>query len=188
MYIARILCPILSLGPGKRLVIWTKGCSKNCPDCISPEMASFDESCYVPVEDIYGIVEKIYNSEGFDGVTISGGDPFEQLDELLLLLKKIRKFTNDILVYTGYIWSDFEEKIDSATKCGLIKNIGVLIDGPYIKEQNFDNLTLRGSANQNIIFFDQKLKKQYEIYLKQGRLLQNIYMGEDLCIIGIMNK
>ena len=52
MFIERILCPIVTLGPGKRLVIWTKGCSKNCLGCISPEMATVGNAKSFDVEQI----------------------------------------------------------------------------------------------------------------------------------------
>ena len=38
MEIDRILYPVESLGPGKRVVVWTIGCSKHCKNCSNKEL------------------------------------------------------------------------------------------------------------------------------------------------------
>lgn len=188
MFIERILCPIVTLGPGNRLVIWTKGCNKNCSGCISPEMSVIGNAKSFDVEQIFCIVKNIYDTEGFDGVTISGGDPFEQLDELLDLVERLKEVTNDILVYTGYVWNSFKESLDEITISRIIRNISVLIDGPYIREQNIAGLALRGSQNQRIIYFDRAKEELYGKYMESGRQLQNIYIDDDIITVGIMER
>lgn len=188
MYIERILCPIVALGPGKRLVIWTKGCSKKCAGCISPEMADADNVRSVSVQDICKIVSNIHKTDGFDGITISGGDPLEQLSELIELLENLRTYTDDILVYTGFVWSVFSKSLETSVIQKMKSLISVLIDGPYIHEQNIPQLPLRGSLNQNIIFFDETQRNKYEAYMSEGRKLQNIYWDEKLLTVGIVDK
>ena len=39
-------------GLGIRTVIWTQGCSHNCPSCHNPETHSFKEGFLVSVEEI----------------------------------------------------------------------------------------------------------------------------------------
>lgn len=188
MYVERLLCPIVTLGPGKRLVIWTKGCSKKCPGCISPEMAFVGKSKSIDVEDLFTIIKNIFNTDGFDGITISGGDPLEQLDELIVLLEHLKSLVDDILVYTGFVWEKFSENLDETTLNKIQSYISVLIDGPYIQEKNIDNLPLRGSTNQKMIFFDLQKKQMYEEYMKNGRQLQNVYVDNDILTVGIMDK
>ena len=188
MYVERILCPIVTLGPNKRLVLWTKGCTKACKGCISPEMADTGDAKPVAVSEIYRIIENVFKSEGFEGVTISGGDPFEQLPELLELVKMLRRITDDILVYTGFVWDEFSKTLSPETIDDITRNISVLIDGPYIPERNKSGLALRGSDNQNIIFFDAGKKKVYEGYIKNGRTLQNVYMDDKVIVVGILDR
>ena len=38
MYLDRILYPVTSLGPGKRLCIWVSGCNARCEGCANPEL------------------------------------------------------------------------------------------------------------------------------------------------------
>lgn len=188
MFVERILCPIVTLGPGRRLIIWTKGCSKKCKGCISPEMASIEGTKEISVKDLFSIILNIYQTERFEGITISGGDPLEQLSELIMLLEKLREITDDILVYTGYVWEDFNRTISLEEREKLERSISVLIDGPYVQEKNSSDLSLRGSSNQNIIYFDWSKKETYEAYLKKGRQLQNVYIDNKFFSIGIMNR
>lgn len=188
MFIERILCPIVTLGPGKRLVIWTKGCSKNCPGCISPEMAVVGNARPYDVERIFCIVKNICDTEKIDGVTVSGGDPFEQLDELLDLAERLRTLVDDVLVYTGYEWESFKQSLSEDTINRIESNISVLIDGPYIEEKNIPGLALRGSENQRLIFFDSRKEDLYTEYMKAGRQLQNIYLDNKVLTVGIMER
>ena len=185
MYIDRILYPITTLGPGNRLVIWTKGCSKHCKNCANPELWSVGNGKNVAIEEIFRIILNIHNETQIDGITISGGDPLEQVNELLDLLEMMKNITTDILVYTGFYYKDLQDKWDKVIIERLENSIGVLIDGPYIEELNEENLTLSGSANQNIIYFDNSLKETFEEYLKKGRKIQNVYMGKQLISVGM---
>ncbi len=188
MFIDRILAPIESLGPGKRLVIWTKGCSKRCKGCANPELWDVSNSKVYEVEDIVKIIGNIYKEIRFEGITISGGDPLEQREELLLLIELLQSFTEDIAVYTGYTWDEIIMTWDDNDVTRLKKSISVLIDGRYIEEQNMKDVVLRGSSNQRIHYFKERFKRQYEDYLKQGRKIQNVYMGSQLVSVGIHNQ
>lgn len=188
MYIDRILSPIETLGPGKRLVIWTKGCSKHCKGCANPELWSVRNAKDYPVEDIVKIIHNIYRNEKFDGITISGGDPLEQMDDLLALLEALNMLTSDILVYTGYKESDLDVLFCKKQMDKFRKRIAVLIDEPYLEELNLPDAVLRGSANQNIIYYKEEYKELYERYLTNGRKIQNVYMGSRLISVGIHDK
>ena len=185
MYIDRILYPISTLGPGNRLVIWTKGCKKHCKNCANPELWNIGNSINISVDEISKIIVNIHRENPIDGITISGGDPLEQVDELIHLLEKLQDITDDILVYTGFQYSELRRTWDKNIINKLEDNIGVLIDGPYIEELNDDSLTLSGSKNQNIIYFNKRLEDSYEEYIKQGRKIQNVYMGNRLISVGM---
>ena len=188
MFIDRILSPIEALGPGNRLVIWTKGCSKHCKGCANPELWSISAARNYSVEDIYVMIRNIYNDQPFDGITISGGDPLEQKEALLIILPKLREIVGDILVYTGYELKEVEACWDIEELDILKTNVSVLIDGPYIEELNDDHTALIGSTNQHIYYFDEKIKEKYEKYICAGRKIQNVYMGRKLVSVGIHNK
>ena len=185
MYIDRILYPIHTLGPGNRAVIWTKGCSKGCKNCSNPELWHIGKAAKRrSVKELFQIILNISRENRIDGITFTGGDPIEQFDELIEFIKLLKEITNDILVYTGDYFKDLSKNKQEKIK----KNISVLIDGPYIHELNFKYVNLRGSKNQNIIYFNKKLKYKYKKYMKKGRMIQNIIMGEKIISVGIHDR
>lgn len=188
MKLDRLLFPIETLGPGKRLVIWTKGCSKHCEKCANPELWEAKGAKEIPAGEIAGIILNIHKETPVDGITISGGDPLEQAEELFALLKIVKPFIDDILVYTGFYHWQLQEQWSAEWLEKLEENISVLIDGPYVDGQNDNTCPLRGSANQSLIFFDEKYRKVYQTYLNRGRKIQNVYMGNRLISVGIHNR
>lgn len=188
MYIDRIIAPITSLGPGKRLVLWTRGCSKHCKNCANPELWSTEGAKNRKVKDIVQIIKNLMEEEKLSGITISGGDPLEQREEILSLLEELGQITEDILLYTGYRLEELEQIYSKEEMALLKENVTVLIDGPYMDEKNDGMSALRGSANQKIYFFKAEYEALYEEYMKGGRKIQNVYMGENLVSVGIHNR
>ena len=45
----QILYPVHNLGPGKRIALWTQGCSINCPDCLNPETWNPEDGVQVSI-------------------------------------------------------------------------------------------------------------------------------------------
>ena len=141
-------------GPGLRFVLWTQGCSKGCKNCFNPETWSFEKyKLLTPLE----IFELIKNSS-VSGVTITGGDPLEQPEELLelLILLESLNLSKGIILFTGFT-------IDEINKDFLLRKslgyIDVLIDGRFENDKRISS-SLRGSENQNIIYFSSKIKEE----------------------------
>lgn len=187
MLVARILSPVHSLGPGERVCIWTQGCSKQCKGCISPELQPFsgkeiDESV------LANIIIQVARNNGCKGVTLSGGDPFEQPLALLKLLMLLSKDFDDILVYTGFDLADIQSGSMGNEAKMCLDFLDVLIDGRYIDELNFQDCALKGSANQKIYFFNKGLASIYDEYMRQGRILESFVHNQDTIVTGIFNK
>ena len=188
MYIDRIIYPVSTLGPGNRLVIWTAGCTKHCNECANPELWDCYEYQNISVADLIGYITRCIGN--FDGITITGGDPCEQFNDLLQLVSQLKCICSDIIVYTGYTFDELVQ-LNSYEKIELFKSsITLLIDGRYISQKNIDDLALRGSLNQNLIFcnVNETIIKCYEDYIKQGRSIQNIIYNNKIISIGIHNK
>ena len=188
MYLDTILFPIITLGPGNRLVIWTKGCSKKCKGCANPELWSNKNAKNVSGDELCAIINEIKKENRVDGITFTGGDPLEQYDEIIAFLEKIKPSVNDILMYTGYTYEELNQLHSKEEIQHLRKLVSVLIDGKYEEEKNYSYLALRGSENQNIWYFDDNVIEKYEEYLKLGRTIQNVQMGMKIISAGIHNR
>ncbi len=187
MVIGRLLSPVHSLGPGERVCLWTQGCSKKCFGCISPEL---QPSCGNRIDNLKlsQIIIQIAKKGECSGLTVSGGDPFEQSDDLLEVLKLTRESFGDVLVYTGFTLDEILDGNagDSAKEC--LKYIDVLIDGRYEKKLNTPDCILRGSGNQVIHFLNEEKKELYIEYMKKGRIIESFVHGDKTIITGILNE
>lgn len=182
MQIKRICFPVKVLGPGNRIGIWTIGCRFNCKNCMSPELQGFVPKNEISVELIMSEIDKIQSQ--IDGFTISGGEPFEQLEELCLLVTAINKnYGNDIIIYSGYTIEELHKKQDNRIE-KILANISVLIDGRYIEELN-DEIGLRGSSNQRIHIFNNY--ERYEYLNSACREIQTFhYLDSEDITIGLL--
>ena len=188
MEIDRILYPINTLGPGKRLVIWTIGCSKHCYKCSNPELWNKNPHKNIDVYEFVMLIRQAVNRSVIDGVTITGGDPLEQIHELIKLLPLLREMTNDVLIYTGYTLEKAKKTISKSDWEMMIFYTSVLIDGNYIDGMNNNKCVLRGSSNQNVIYFDKNKKELYSAYINKGRTVQNVFYNDKIISVGIHNR
>lgn len=148
-------------GPGLRFVLWTQGCSKGCKNCFNPLTWSNEKNKILTNDNL---LELIKNFEDIDGITITGGDPFEQEYELLELLFSLRSFNfkKGIIVYTGFTIDEINEN-PIRRKC--LDYLDILIDGRYVEEKKISS-GLKGSSNQNVFYFSDKVKEE-EINIDQ---------------------
>lgn len=182
MIIDQLLYPVETLGPGKRIAIWMVGCSHGCKGCSNPELWRPNGQIPIKPKELYGTICRIAEENQVDGITITGGEPFDQPDDLLKLVTLLRSLTADILVFSGY---RHEELLLRPTAVSILQQVAVLIDGPYKEELNA-GLPLRGSSNQRILLFDKDLKQQYESYISTDeKRVQNFYFHDQIVSVGI---
>ena len=151
-------------GDGVGVSLYTQGCPHHCPGCFNSHTWDFDggqELDEFVIETMLYYLGKPY----INHFSILGGEPLvsKNLFPLSCLINKIR--TNlphiKIWVWTGYT---FEELLQRRSEEGylnyILKNIDVLIDGPFIQEKKDLTLKWRGSTNQRIIYCAEELKKR----------------------------
>ncbi|SEF97074.1 anaerobic ribonucleoside-triphosphate reductase activating protein [Caloramator fervidus] len=132
-------------GPGIRYAIFAQGCSHNCKGCHNPSTHDFNKGVLMDVEDIYNDILK---RRFIDGVTFTGGDPFFQAEAFSYLANMLKKHNYHIIAYSGFY---FDDLIKEDKYLNLLKNIDILIDGPFILKERDLKLKFRGSRNQRII-------------------------------------
>ncbi|MEH2626305.1 anaerobic ribonucleoside-triphosphate reductase activating protein [Bradyrhizobium sp. AZCC 1719] len=151
--VSRIHFPVTTLGPGRRLGIWFQGCSIRCPGCISMDTWVEGRGNTTVEEVVNSIIPWISKA---DGITISGGEPFDQPDALLDLTTRIRSKTEaDILVFTGYPWMHIRNTVGTPPA-----TIDALVTGPFEFEKT-QTLALRGSDNQELHFITEKGRARF---------------------------
>lgn len=181
MRIKRLCYPIRVLGPGERLGIWVTGCGRNCPGCMTPELRDYKAGREMACEAILEAAKKIPGP--VDGVTISGGEPFDQPEELCRLVTLLQALTEDILIYTGYTLEELRQRSCPHTN-GVLERIAVLIDGAYVEALD-DKKGLRGSSNQRIHAFRQPEKYAYMEDCKRELQVFN-YKNANSLIVGLL--
>ena len=152
-------------GEGLRAVLWTQGCSHNCPGCHNPSTHDFNGGALIDLEEVYSWIDEL---EGHDGITLSGGDPMYQSEACLYIAKYAKKKGLNIWCYTGFT---FEELLDRARNdksiIELLKNIDVLIDGRFKLEQKSYDIKFRGSKNQRILDSKKSIKEKKPIMIEK---------------------
>ncbi len=152
--IHKILTGSRANGPGIRNTVWFQGCTLNCPGCFNPGAADPAGGRLYTVEQICDcLLDPEYPC---DGITISGGEPFQQPGALYALLKKLReKSAPPVLVFSGFT----EEEIMNVPARRVCAEIAdALICGPYRPETGSDHAHFLSSRNQKLILITDRLK------------------------------
>jgi len=177
IYIDLIHYPLYVLGPRKRVGVWFEGCSFGCVGCISQHTWEQKE------EHQRGVVEVADELCGFDTkrVTITGGEPFEQPEALLLLLQELRKRGfEDVLVYSGYEIEYLRKNFGE-----ILALIDALVDGRFDKNRESQE-SYRGSSNQELYILNEDLAPLYEAFRASTRReVQIVDINEQVYLLGI---
>ena len=156
--ISRLHFPVTTLGFGKRIGIWLQGCSIHCEGCISVDTWQFGINS-ISLKEVRILLKQWLPQS--DGITISGGEPFDQEEALSELLQFLRSYQKSILVYSGYSFQEL--KIKKEVRNGWID---VLISEPYDHKQP-QTKALLGSDNQRIHLLTDLGKQDFESYLEK---------------------
>lgn len=136
-------------GEGLRTVVWTQGCSHNCKGCHNPGTHRFDGGFLADTEDIK---KQIADLSYQDGVTLSGGDPFFQVDAVLDIARFCQSKGINVWCYTGFTFDALLEMSKSKPAIlELLRNIDVLVDGKFVLSLKSYDCKFRGSTNQRLI-------------------------------------
>lgn len=144
-------------GLGCRTVLFVSGCRNACKGCFQPETWAFDYG--EPFDET--IQQEILKSlePGYvQGITLLGGDPFEEENQeaLVLFMRKVKESYpgKNVWAYTGYVYD--KDLIPGGRKHTentdeLLSMIDILVDGPFVQEKKNLMLKFRGSENQRVL-------------------------------------
>ncbi len=148
MRLHRILPKTRAEGPGPRFTLWVQGCRNGCPGCYATEL--WDSAGGYPAEP-EAILAQILATEGIEGVTFLGGEPMEQAGALAFIAQGARKAGLSVVTFTGLVYEDILAQKDP-DRLALLAATDLLIDGPYLREQQDFSRPWVGSSNQRYRF------------------------------------
>jgi anaerobic ribonucleoside-triphosphate reductase activating protein len=136
-------------GLGVRMALFGSGCVHKCHNCQNEELWNHS---YGTLYDVENLLKQIKQNPLIDGITCSGGDPFEQADSFGLICSEVKRIGLSVWTYTGYTYEYILENLDSRKGWrSLLENSDVLVDGPYVDDEKDLTLAFRGSSNQRLI-------------------------------------
>ena len=148
--VSRAHYPVTVLGPGRRIGLWVQGCSIGCSGCVSQDTWAQDASRSMTVSHLLAWCREMA-AGGLDGITISGGEPFDQADGLLALLDGLiawraqAQIDFDILCYSGYPLKRLQKRHPA-----VLAKLDAVVPEPF-NQHAMPGLKWRGSSNQALI-------------------------------------
>lgn len=181
--ISRMHYPVTSLGPGKRVGLWFQGCSIRCAGCISVDTWVQGKN-EVDITEVFNLLDLWLPKS--DGITITGGEPFDQADQLLQILDHCRHYDHlTTFVYSGYSLETLAVHLESMKDL-----IDALMADPLEISQP-QNKPLRGSDNQRLIAFSDKgnsmIEKVEQLSLK-NQTLNFAFDGNTAWLAGVPRR
>ncbi len=184
--------PVTVLGPGRRIGLWVQGCSIGCKGCVSRDTWVKDAGRLMPIGQLLQWCRDVA-ADGLDGVTISGGEPFEQPKALRVLLDGLiawRVETGldfDILCYSGMPLRRLRER-----HAPLLERLDALIPEPFVQSQPRTH-AWRGSANQPLVLLSERARARYAVCAdtladSPERRMQTMVDGERVWVVGIPER
>lgn len=157
--------PVTVLGPGRRIGLWLQGCSIRCRGCVSQDTWTPDPGREMTVASLVSWCRKV-GTAGFDGITISGGEPFDQPKALAALLAALDHWRNsdrldfDILCYSGYPLATLQQR-----HARLLARLDALIPEPFVEALPLTHKWC-GSANQRLVPLSPRGEVRYTGFLE----------------------
>lgn len=153
-------------GKGLRHSIFTSGCTHGCRGCFNAAAWNFNYGVPYTAELEDRIIADLNMPDvRIAGLSILGGEPFQNVQGLLGLVQRVRAECpgKNIWIWSGYT---FEELAADPQYLELLVYCDVLIDGKFILEQRNLKLKWRGSENQRVLDVQESLTRRQAVMLK----------------------
>ena len=133
-------------GPGVRSVVWVQGCTIGCPGCYNPHTHAHKP---VRLLDPEQLGCELADIDGTDGITILGGEPFEQAKACAILAATIHSRNRSVMVFTGYTY-DYLQACAAQPVRRFLAAIDLLVAGPFVQQLRCDQPYWLTSSNQTV--------------------------------------
>jgi anaerobic ribonucleoside-triphosphate reductase activating protein len=165
-------------GPGTRAVVHFQGCTLACPGCFNPDTHPFVGGTRRRLSEL--ATELAGHARGLDGVTISGGEPFQQPSALLGLTKALKEQgVMSVLVFTGYSIEEIESDVH---RRAALEHLDALVAGRYDPRQSTGG-SIVASANQRAHLLTDRYRPE-DLELDSGDVEFTITPDGDIRVTG----
>lgn len=179
----RMLWPVTTLGPGRRLGLWVQGCSLRCEGCASLDTWDPDGGSSWPIDALAHEVASILQAESLDGISLTGGEPVQQAAPVADLLDTVTGLLGegpDVVLFTGYTLAAARREAPS-----LLERCGTVVAGPFRPESPSRRL-LVATSNQEVAFADDAAHDRFSAWEQTSpQRLQIAVDDRDLYVVGI---
>ncbi|MNJ90115.1 anaerobic ribonucleotide reductase-activating protein [compost metagenome] len=148
-------------GTGIRNSLFVSGCTHHCVGCFNAPAWNFNYGQRFTKDDEDMIVEDL-KDERIRGLSLLGGEPFDNVEGLLPLLKRVKEESprSDIWCWSGYTFEYLKEN-----QLEMLELLDVLVDGKFEIDNKDLKLKFRGSSNQRVINAKESLKNECIVML-----------------------
>ena len=110
------------------------------------------------------IAEWVSSLEGIEGVSFSGGEPFEQAKAVRETIVAIREKDPNLTFfsYSGFDVEGLQHSKDEEV-AGLLNELDMLSAGPYVHSKRQTDLLWRGSTNQKLHYLTRAYREEQEL-------------------------
>jgi len=149
MKVAGLIQDSIVDGPGLRFTVFTQGCSICCEGCHNPDTWDFDGGTEMFLDEI---IDVMLSNPLTDGLTLSGGEPFDQAADCACLAAVAHENGLNVWTFTGKTFEELlvESKSDPDVK-SLLEQTDVLVDGRFVVTGRTLSKKWCGSRNQRVI-------------------------------------
>lgn len=150
---------ILVTDPGVRASLFVSGCTHHCKGCFNKVTWDFNYGNKWDTETENKFIKHLQKPE-IVGVNILGGEPLQQDETLLKLLKRIKQeVKKPIWLWTGYVIDkEIEQDKTKVLANKILRECDVVVDGRFIEAKKDLKLKYRGSSNQRVIDIKETLR------------------------------
>lgn len=153
-------------GPGKRLLLFTQGCSLHCKGCVNKHLWQFGVGANITVEEVLGLCQDV------EGITLHGGEPLDQSEGVLEIVKALKSVGKTVILFTGYQYKELSKS--SQKRAWELSDL--VISGRYVESKRNIYLQFRGSTNQRVY----RHRGKYKDYrVKDGKSVAVIRLKEN---------
>lgn len=165
-------------GPGVRAVIWVQGCTIGCRGCYNAFTHVHEQRTLATPDTI---AEWVSGLEGIEGVSFSGGEPFEQAKAVRQVIALIREKNPNLTFfsYSGFDLAVLQQSNEEDVSC-LLEELDMLSAGPYVHSKRDTGLLWRGSSNQRLHYLTEVYCESQESEWRRSSPVEEFQFGGDI--------